>query len=212
MLLRSVTLLLFTLAAIIAGSIACGPNSGAQGTLGSPAPTPAISQQQMDATRDLLDDALLDATDVPTGLTEQAGGLEDVRPSDWDNFIADGGWLAISTAWAGGTADVVSVQEAIYAFATDDGATSYTPSILQGMSIAPEATAIPGLPTGATGFERTVSDGNERVVEVVSRVDRLLVWTQIELTAERTDWREVATNLHLTAEQRAQEAITAAAD
>lgn len=166
----------------------------------------------MDATRALLNDALLDAADVPGGLAERAIGREDVRPSDWENFLADGGWLAISTAWTGGTADVVSVQEAIYSFATDEGATSYAPSILQGMSIAPEATAIPDLPTGATGFQRTITDGNERVVEVVSRVDRLLVWTQIELSADRTDWHEVATNLHLTAEQRAQEAITAAAD
>ena len=196
--------------AVLMGAIQCGPNFAVQETPGPPGPTPKISQQQMDATRALLNDALLDPGDIPGGLAERALGREDVRPSDWTNFLSDGGWLALSTAWTGGSEDVVTVQEAIYAFENADGAAAYAPAIVQGMSIAPDATPIPSMPTGATGYERTITDSNERVVEMVSSVDRLLVWTQIEMSAARTDWRDVATTLHLTAEQRAQDALTVA--
>lgn len=210
--LRSVALPIFALMAVLMGAIQCGPSYAVQDTPGPPGPTPKISQQQMNATRALLNDALLDPGDIPGGLAERALGREDVRPSDWTNFLSHGGWLAISTAWTGGTEDIVTVQEAIYAFENADGATAYSPAIVQGMSIAPEATPIPGLPTAATGYERTITDSNERVVEIVSSVDRLLVWTQIEMSADRTDWNQVATALHLTAEQRAQEALTVAGD
>ncbi len=210
--LRSVALPIFAVTAVLMGAIQCGPNFAVQETPGPPGPTPKISQQQMDATRALLNDALLDPGDIPGGLAERAIGREDVRPSDWTNFLNHGGWLAISTAWTGGTEDIVTVQEAIYAFENLDGATGYAPAIVQGMSIAPDATAIPGLPTAATGYERTSTDGSDRVIEIVSSVDRLLVWTQIEMSAARADWQDVATALHLVAEQRAQEALTAAGD
>lgn len=199
----------FAVFAALVGAIQCW---AVQEPSGTPAPTAPITAEQRAQTRALLIDAMLDPADIPAGLAERSIGREEGHPPNLQAYL-DNGWLMfVTNAWIGNT-DAFFAQEAVYAFENEAGATAYASKLAADMATAPGATGMPDPPASAAAYERTFTavDGRgHRVIEFASRVGRLIVSIDLQLASERGDWREVANALLSAAEQRAQEALTAA--
>ena len=206
---RSVALPLWAVLAVLFGDFGCWAEPPHEGT---PAPTAPITAEQRAATRALLIDAMLDPADIPIGLAERGIGREEASPPNLESYL-DNGWLMfVTNAWLG-DADPYLVQETVYAFEDEARAAAFLEQVASEMAELPGVTELADLPPGAVGYERTFTrqDENERrSLDMAAVKGRLVISLDHELAANRDDWREAAGSLLSAAEERAQEALTAA--
>jgi hypothetical protein len=181
-----------------------------QDSAGTPVPTAPITTEQRTAARALVIDAMLDPTDIPAGLTERSIGREEGNQHTLQGYLEDGWLMFSSNAWVDGTAGVLLVQETVYAFEDEARAAAFASAQTTDSAAIPGATQIP-TSDAAPGQQRSLTEigGDEHwLVELTSRVGRLVVSLDVDFVADRTDWQDVALALLATAEQRAQEALT----
>lgn len=196
---------------VLSAATQCGPDWATPPSSGPSPRTPAISEQQRDATFALLRDALLDAADIPPGMTAHPNGVERWLPPS-EAFLDSGGWLAAGAAWLDGS-EITMISDTRYAFGADAGAAAYVPEIVASMAAEPNAEPVAGVADGVRMFARTYQIYDEperRHVALVVQVERVLIQLGVSFGIERTDWRDAALALLEKAQSRTREALAAA--